>query len=524
MDKISQSPISFIILAVLVVSVNCGNGKQNAQGDMMTSNEPTGEIRKPVVAGQFYTDDPYALRVEINGYIDSAEKFAEYEPIAVVSPHAGYVFSGSIAGYSYKQLQGRNFETVVVISPSHTEYFNFCSVMDDGAYQTPLGQIKIDNSLAEEICAYSDAVKPSRKGHFSSGGRGEHALEVQLPFLQIALGEFKLVPIVMGEQDWYSCYELGTALGKALKGKNAIIVASSDLAHVNKLETANRMDNELAGILEENDPEKALQAIQSHKVQACGGGPIAAAMIAANMLGAEGLKVLKQGNSGDSPYSSSDYFVGYLSAVMYKTTDSDSLLQEAEECLTEEFSSDGDLTLEEKKYLMEIAKTTVDCVVKGKKVPTFTPITDALDEDRGAFVTLKIDGRLRGCIGFIVGVKPLYQTVREMAESAALKDPRFSPVSEPELSQLEYEISALSPIRNIMNVEEIEVGKHGIIMRRGYNQGLLLPQVATEYGWDRIEFLMHTCQKAGLPPDAWQDPNTEISIFSAEVFGEEDLD
>jgi AmmeMemoRadiSam system protein A len=136
---------------------------------------------------------------------------------------------------------------------------------------------------------------------------------------------------------------------------------------------------------------------------------------------------------------------------------------------------------------------------------------------------LKIHGELRGCIGCIIPIKPLYLTVREVAESAALRDPRFPPVSVRELPELEYEISALSPIRKIENVNEIQVGKHGIIIRRGYNQGLLLPQVATEYGWNREQFLEHTCNKAGLPFDAWKKEGTEISIFSAEVFDESDL-
>jgi len=146
-----------------------------------------------------------------------------------------------------------------------------------------------------------------------------------------------------------------------------------------------------------------------------------------------------------------------------------------------------------------------------------------LKEKRGAFVTLKIGGELRGCIGYIIPVKPLYQTVRDVAESAALKDPRFSPVSARELPELEFEISALSPIRTVSNVDEIVVGRDGIIIKRGFYQGLLLPQVATEYGWSREEFLQHTCLKAGLPKDAWKQVGTDISVFSAEVFGEGDV-
>ncbi|TKJ40500.1 AMMECR1 domain-containing protein [candidate division LCP-89 bacterium B3_LCP] len=172
---------------------------------------------------------------------------------------------------------------------------------------------------------------------------------------------------------------------------------------------------------------------------------------------------------------------------------------------------------------MNIARTTIECVVEGEPVPEFDVSSAKLLEDRGAFVTIHKHGRLRGCIGYIIGVKPLYQTVREVAESAALRDPRFNPVQPSELDDLDLEISALSVPRTITSVEEIQVGTHGIIMRRGYNQGLLLPQVATEQGWDRQTFLEHTCLKAGLPDDAWKDKDTEIQIFSAEVFGEEEV-
>jgi AmmeMemoRadiSam system protein A len=151
-------------------------------------------------------------------------------------------------------------------------------------------------------------------------------------------------------------------------------------------------------------------------------------------------------------------------------------------------------------------------------VPDFTVESQALMEKKGAFVTLKKGGQLRGCIGHIKGVKPLYRIVREMAVAAAFHDPRFNPVTEAELPELEIEISVLTPLRQITDVEEIEVGKHGILIEKGVQSGLLLPQVATEYGWDRKTFLEHTCRKAGLSTDAWKDKETRICTFCAEVF------
>ena len=524
-NKTFRKKYPMVCLVILSLLINCGQGGDNQEGGkVMKSNENKNRIRYPAVADQFYKSNPAALKQEVEQYISKAEYFPEYEPIAIVAPHAGYVFSGWIAGYSYRQVMGKKYEAVVVISPSHVEYFPFSSVMTEGFYQTPLGNIQIHTQLAQQICEKSDLVQSSDKGHFTSGvGRSEHALEVQLPFLQVALGDFKLIPIVMGDQSWELCKELGRVLGETLKGKNALIVASTDLSHFHQYQEANRMDSILIELLEEFEPEKACQQLNERKVvEACGGGPVVASMIAGKMLGAEGLKALKHANSGDVPYGSKDSVVGYLSAVIYKKSNSGENENESNQESSQEQNSDS-LTIEEKRQLMEIAVASVEAAVKKEKIPQFKPISAKLQQERGAFVTLKKDGQLRGCIGYIIPVKPLYLTVQDVAQSAALRDPRFPPVTVDELPYLEYEISALSPVRIIDDINGIEIGKHGLIIRRGYNQGLLLPQVATEYNWNVRQFLDNTCRKAGLPTDAWQQEGTEISVFSAEVFGEEDL-
>lgn len=177
----------------------------------------------------------------------------------------------------------------------------------------------------------------------------------------------------------------------------------------------------------------------------------------------------------------------------------------------------------EKKYLLSVARSVIQARCEGKNVSLQPPPSSKLQEKRGAFVTLHKKGELRGCIGYIEAIKPLYQTVAQMAEAAAFNDPRFPPVTNSEIEDLEIEISVLTPLTKIDNIETIEVGKHGILIRKGFYQGLLLPQVATEYGWDRITFLNHTCTKAGLPPNCWKDPDTEIYVFSADIFSEKDL-
>jgi len=179
-----------------------------------------------------------------------------------------------------------------------------------------------------------------------------------------------------------------------------------------------------------------------------------------------------------------------------------------------------ELTDQEKRTLLEIAKRAIISKAGNKELPKLTMDLPILKEKRGAFVTLKKRGHLRGCIGYIKAVKPLGDTVQEMAIAAAFHDPRFPSVKDEEIRELSFEISVLSPLQKIHNIEDIEVGKHGLYIVRGYNSGLLLPQVAIEYGWDRESFLKETCYKAGLPPKAWKDKETEIYIFSADYFSD----
>lgn len=180
------------------------------------------------------------------------------------------------------------------------------------------------------------------------------------------------------------------------------------------------------------------------------------------------------------------------------------------------------LSKEEQKILLKLARDTIEMWVKEHKKPPLPQAKGLFGEACGAFVTIHKKDQLRGCIGNMIGYGPLIETIQEMAIASSTGDPRFHPVRPEELNDIDIEISVLSPMREIKDVNEIEVGKHGILMSRGMFHGVLLPQVATEYGWDRTTFLMHTCLKAGLPEDAWQDPKTKIEIFSAQVFGEKD--
>ncbi len=178
------------------------------------------------------------------------------------------------------------------------------------------------------------------------------------------------------------------------------------------------------------------------------------------------------------------------------------------------------LTLEEKQYLLTIAREAIAAAFEGQRYTPPPPPSEKLKEHYGVFVTLTIDGKLRGCIGLVEGIKPLFEGVVDMALAAAFEDPRFPPLQPEELPQVDIEISVLSRLQRVNGPEDIVVGKHGILIQSQGHRGLLLPQVAVEYGWDAEIFLSQTCVKAGMPGDCWQHPDTEIYVFSAEIFDE----
>ena len=508
----------FFLYIVLIVTVACdGYTESRQEEERMNINRQ--DVRAPAYAGSWYEGNPDRLRASVENYMESA-KFTHGtgKIIGIISPHAGHVYSGSVAGYAYKHIIGEKFDTVIVVAPNHSDpSLNFSSVYTRGGYDTPLGLVPVDVESAKAVVDFgkSDNIKDSDLGHLPGfGGRMEHSLEIQLPFLQVALGEFKLVPIVVGDRDqgMKSCSLLAEAIVSAVKGKNALIIASSDLSHFHDVETLKKMDNIVREHIESYDPEGLLKDMASGKCEACGGLPIAAVMMACKKLGATKARVLHMANSGDvsGDYSSA---VGYLAAVL-------TVGDEGKESTEEESKVGVDLGLseEEKSVLRDVVKKTLDSVVKGDPVPKFDNFSGKLGEEWGAFVTLNKKGQLRGCIGHIEGNKPLILTVAEMAKAAALEDPRFPQVKPSELQDIDFEISVLTPIRKVNDIEEIVVGRDGIIITKGRNRGLLLPQVATEYGWDRITFLEHTCNKAGLPKDSWKDRDTIIEMFSAEVF------
>jgi len=467
------------------------------------------EIREPAVAGSWYSDNPEILSRELKGYLDNVKKEKiNGKVIALVSPHAGYQYSGLVAAHAYKLIEGTSYDAVVVVAPSHRALFKGASIYDRGGFRTPLGIVPIDEGLSKKVMEKRKEIQFIPEAHAQ-----EHSLEIQLPFLQVLLKTFKLIPIVMEPYwSWETCQYLSTAIADTVRGKNVVLIASSDLSHFHSYDKAVELDRNVLNHIERFDPEGLNRDLRQGRCEACGGGPIISIMLAAKALGANKGKVLKYLNSGDVTGDRSRV-VGYAAGVFYKTAGGTEKMREETKV-----GVDLGLSEQEKKILHHIAKTVIENKAKGKPIPEFKVDSPILKENRGAFVTIQKKGQLRGCIGYIEGRGPLYRTVEEMAEAAAFRDPRFMPVNEKELPELNIEISVLTPLKKITDINEIEVGKHGIYIIKKPFSGLLLPQVATEYGWDRQTFLEHTCNKAGLPSNAWKDKNTEIFIFSADIF------
>lgn len=463
------------------------------------------DVKQPNVAGAFYPDNPVVLSEMIDKCLQDANpQTLEGEIFALISPHAGYDFSGSVAAYGYKLIKNRGYKTVVIIGPSHYSGFYGISVYPQGAFRTPLGDVFIDAEFTGKLIDATADIK-----FIPQAFQREHSVEVQIPFLQKALTAFKIVPIIMGQVDFGLCQELANRLVSLIGNrKDVLVIASTDMYHGYDYDEAEAIDRFTLSVLEEMNPQKLYNKISEGTAQFCGGNGVVVTMLTAKGLGHNKLKVLKYANSAQitNRKVKGVWTVGYTSCVIDR--------EKGEEAM---------LNKDQRKRLLGIARNSIDTYLKTGKKLELTEQDPVLNKKMGAFVTLHERGELRGCIGNLVGSQPLYLTVRDMAVEAAVGDPRFPPVKKEELKDIAIEISALSELERIADPLSIELGVHGVLVRRGFNSGVFLPQVATETGWAKEEFLSNLCShKAGLSADAWKDKATEIYVFTAEVFSEND--
>lgn len=497
----------FSLIILIVFSINCKEGAKM--------------IREPVVAGSFYPGNSGILRNKIKQYIENATVDIEGEVLGLVSPHAGYDYSGGTAAYAYKSLEGKDIDLVILLGPSHRAYINGFSVFDKGAWKTPLGEVLIDEEFASALKSHNELIDFYPEGHLH-----EHSLEVQLPFLQETLKDFRIVPIVFSTDNLKVCKILVDALSRELKKRDKwVIIASTDLYHGYDYEVAKEVTGKVDEYIKDLDCRALLEYDRSMRARgacaACGVSAVVTMILTVKNFGANKAMLLNRTNSADVTGQRSGYVVGYGAWALVKSDNASIGKKEEEEeeiIDKEEESGVQYLTEEEKEELLTIARKTIDEYVRNGNVPEFNVKSERLKEKSGAFVTLKKNGELKGCIGLIVAEEPLYLAVCNMAISAATRDPRFPPISPSEIDKIEIEISVITPFQKVRKVDEIEVGRDGLMIRKGFMSGLLLPQVPVEQGWDRETFLEHTCYKAGLPLDAWRD--AELWKFQAIVFSE----
>ncbi len=487
-------------------------------GTMMWGKTQTTD-RRPAVAGQFYPADPVALDQMLEDLFSQAKPKKVSNTLAIISPHAGYVFSGVVAASSFNQIDtDRDYQNIFLIGTSHHTYLSGASIYDQGDYIMPWGKVKVNTKLAKKLINQYEFFTYDPNAHLH-----EHSLEVQLPFLHYKLKNknYQIVPVIIGTNNINTLKKIAQALEPYFNSNNLFVI-STDFSHYPPYEQAKQVDRITAEAILTKNPDYFLQTIEKNKqlgipnlaTSICGWSSVYVLMQLANTIPDSHFEIIDYRNSGDAIYGDHSQVVGYyaIALVNGKNTNTDEKMKD-----TNKFT----LTDEDKKMLLAIARTTIESYIKNGTIPQFdtSNFSKALKTPAGAFVTLKINGKLRGCIGRFMPGDPLWKVVQDMSIAAATDDPRFSPVTPDELDKILIEISVLTPLERVNSPEDVIVGKHGVYCRSGFQSGTLLPQVATEQGWDAEEFVRYCCKyKAGLDSDCWK--HGELYVYEAIVFDE----
>jgi AmmeMemoRadiSam system protein B/AmmeMemoRadiSam system protein A len=472
--------------------------------------------RQPYAAGKFYSGDSTELRADLKQLFSVAAPRKVENVIAIISPHAGYVYSGEVAASAFNQIdRKKKYDNIFLLASSHVKYFDGASVYSKGDYITPLGKVKVNRDLARQL------VSSNKVFTFDSEADAyEHSVEVQLPFLQYIMQEpFQIVPIIMGTQQPQTCQAIAAALKPYLNEKNLFII-STDFSHYPSYKDAMTCDIASANAVMTNSPQQLINTINANSEKGiqqlatsmCGWTSVLTLLYMTENNPGITITPIKYMNSGDVSFGDKTRVVGYYGLAFS--------LKKAAASSDMEFQ----LTPEDKKTLLQIARSSIVDYIKNGKIPTLeaSGYSDRLKAQCGAFVTLNKEGKLRGCIGRFSATEPLYSVIQQMAIASATEDTRFTPVTASEIPELEIEISVLTPMKKITSIDEIVLGKHGIYIKKGWASGTFLPQVATETGWTKEEFLGHCArEKAGIGWDGWKD--AEIYTYEANVFSEKEL-
>ncbi|APV44594.1 hypothetical protein Dform_01266 [Dehalogenimonas formicexedens] len=423
-------------------------------------------VRPPIASGRFYPGTSEQIRALIDSFAEDIE--GKTDAVGVVAPHAGYIYSGSVAAAVFSRIE--TADTYIILGPNHTGMGKPFSIMTLGSFQTPLGNVPIDSALAQNVLAKSKNLQEDRTAH-----QNEHAIEVQLPLLQYFKPDLKIVPIILSVATLEIYREIGGAIAQAIQeseGKKILIVASSDMTHYESQETASAKDHRAIEEILKLDEEGLLNRVVKERISMCGYAPVVTMLTAAKILGAKAAELVRYQTSGDA---SGDYsaVVGYAGVIVSRY---------------------------EMSPLVKLAKATVEAYVTERRV-TKPPeeLTPEMKERAGVFVSIKKDGQLRGCIGTFEPTRPnVAEEIIANAISAATRDPRFLPITPQELDRLSISVDVLTKPEPA-EFSELDPKKYGVIAECGWRRGLLLPDLE---GVDTAnEQVSICCQKAGISPN-----------------------
>lgn len=498
--------IFFVVSLLLTISI------------MEVFSQDKSTDRKPYAAGRFYSADKETLTRDIAVLFYNCKKTPQENHVrALIVPHAGYVYSGKIAAAAFSATPKETpYKNIFIIGSSHVRAFNGASVYNTGDFITPLGRAKVNLNIANKLKTENKVFRFPVDVHLN-----DHNLELQIPLFQYYYTrEPEIVPIMIGTNSTKLIRDIAEALRPWFTPDNLFVI-SSDFSHYPHYNDAVEIDNITAEALTSGNPEKFLTMLEENSSRNIPG-------LATSMCGwTSGLTLLYLAesdkdlefiridycNSGDSEYGEKNEVVGYHAISLVEKNKTKHLETES----SEEFS----FTKEEKDIIFSIARNSIRSMLDKNKTSPLNDIhiPEALKKQYGAFVTLKINGNLRGCIGRFISTDPLNEVIRVSALSSAFEDPRFNPLTKTEFEKTDIEITILGPLKRIHNPREIILGKHGIYIKKGVRSGTMLPQVAIENGWTVEEFLGYTSRdKAGIGWDGWK--SAELYIYEGLVLEE----
>ncbi len=495
-----KKPSLFVFLCLTVLLFNPACRSQESFKD-----------RLPAVAGQFYPAEAGELGRTLDALFGRATPSRHAgNVLAIISPHAGYVYSGAVAASGFNQIDpDAAYQAIFLLGPSHHVAFEGASVYPGGSFITPLGGVKVNAEIARRLLSASDLFSARADAH-----EQEHSIEVQIPFLQRRLNHpFTIVPIVMGAGMPETCSRIAAALRPYLTAGNLFVI-STDFSHYPSSKDAPGVDSASERAIASNSAERLLGTLRDNEEKGVPG-------LVTSMCGWSCVLTLLDMTADDPAF--------IYTPIRYQnsgdvTTDGSRVVGYWSMALTRKTGDESSLTTADRRALLALARRTIETYLRTGKFPDVDAagLSNGMKAPRGAFVTLNKNGALRGCIGRFDAREPLDRVVQAMAVASATQDYRFAGVEAAELPGIDIEISVLTPMKRIKSIDEIQLGKHGITIRKGDRSGTFLPQVARETGWTKEEFLGHCAQdKAGIGWDGWKD--AEIYTYEAVVFSEHDL-